>query len=100
MSNEVANIIIQQLGGQGRLRAMLGAKNFVASPNSVSFQFPNPQRTLPNHIKITLNGLDLYDIEFGRTKKYEVISKVSKKDIYAESMKEVIENTIQLYLSL
>ena len=100
MSNAVANIILRQLGGAGRVRAMLGVKSFVAEENGLSFRFPNPRRSLANHIRITLNGLDLYDIEFSRIVKYDTKILSTKKDIYAESMKEVIEKTIELYLSL
>lgn len=57
-----ANIIYQQLGG-GRFTAMTGAKNFVALENGIRFNIGR-NASKANKVKITLNGLDLYDVEF------------------------------------
>ena len=58
----IANIIYQQLGG-GRFAAMTGAKNFVALENGIKFNIGR-NASKANTVKITLNGLDLYDVEF------------------------------------
>ena len=36
---EIANTIIRQMGGAGRLGAMIGAKNFLALNSGVRFDF-------------------------------------------------------------
>jgi hypothetical protein len=36
---DVANTILAQLGGAGRLRAMLGTKQFVGHKDALSFRF-------------------------------------------------------------
>lgn len=58
----VATTIYNQLGG-GRFTAMTGAKNFAAREDSLTFRIGR-NASKANMVKITLNGLDLYDIEF------------------------------------
>ena len=98
----VANAIITQLGGSGRLRAMLNAKQFVALScgYGVRFKFSNPKRSLPNYIEIRLNGKDLYDVSFGRTVKYDVKPLSESKDVYASGLRDLFERTTEMYLSL
>jgi len=60
----VAGTILKQMGGPGRLKAMLGAKHFIDHGNALSFQFPNRKRSKGNYVKITLRGDDTYDMEF------------------------------------
>lgn len=94
---QIAETIIQQLGGAGRLRAMVGAYNFIAIKNGVSFRIKN-QRA--NHIKITLNGKDLYDLEIGRIRgtTYKVVHEAN--DLYYDMLKPAIEKATGMYLSL
>jgi len=95
-----AEITIQQLGGFGKLQAMVGANNFVQSKEEawVSFKFKGSK--VANYIKIHLNGNDLYDIEFGKIwgHKYKVVEKLD--DVYFDSLVELFEKTTGLYLRL
>lgn len=100
---EVANEILRQIGGAGRLKAMIGAKNFTGDSqkdNYLGFHFQAPAKNGSNYIKITLNDMDLYDVEFGKIKKftYEVVS--TTEGAYNEDLKRVIELETGLYLSL
>jgi hypothetical protein len=61
---QVGDIILKQLGGMGRLKAMIGARNFVAHPKGVSFKWPARQRSKGNYVLITLRGDDTYDMAF------------------------------------
>lgn len=69
--------IYQQLGG-GKFQAMTGAKNFVyTTPPVVSLRFRIPKaKNGINSVKITLNSMDTYDVEFGKVRAgaYTVIS--------------------------
>jgi len=108
---QVAQTILNQLGGQGRLRIMTGAKNFAAySPASesphgkgcggVSFRFPKPKHAgSPNHCKIILNSMDTYDVEFGavRGTSYKVTKELS--GVYADQLVEIFESATGLYLT-
>jgi hypothetical protein len=60
--SDVAKTILQQLGGN-KFVAMTGAKNFLASPDGISFRIGSNASGV-NAIRIKLNGSDAYDIEF------------------------------------
>lgn len=107
----IANTILQQLGGT-RFVAMTGAKNFVALENGIKFNVGR-NASKANTVKITLNGLDLYDIEFikftpfkisvnhktctvtTREEKTEVIE--TYNDYYAEILQELFTRVTGLY---
>lgn len=99
-STEIAETILHQLGGPGRLRAMLGIKSFQMGPSELSFRFPQRQRSKPNHVEVKLTPRDLYCVTF-----YRIDGLNSKKlntidDVYCEMLKTTIEKEIGLYLSL
>lgn len=100
-ANEIAKTILMQMGGIGRIKAMTGAKDFIAGSNNVSFKFPNRQKNKPNYVKITYNaGLDLYDMEFGKVfnMTYKVLS--TDRGVYSDMLKPIFEKTTGLRLSL
>ena len=96
-TDTIAMTILKQLGGAGKLNAMTGAYNFRDLGNGLAFKIKN-QRA--NYIKITLNGLDLYDLEVGRTRgtTYKVVA--SHNDVYFDQLKPLIEKATGMYLSL
>lgn len=96
----IAETTFKQLGGQGRLKVMIGAKDFAydSKDGSISFKFKRSNGV--NYIKIRLNGKDLYDIDFGSIVKFNYNVKKTEKDIYAEDLKHTIEQNIKQYLSL
>ena len=74
----VSETIVEQLGGVSILSMMIGLKKIITEPNAVQLIFPLPKhKGAVNKVRITLNGLDLYDIEFIRFNKrgHKVISK-------------------------
>lgn len=81
-----AQTIYQQLGG-GRFKAMTGAKNFVAIENGLVF-YIGRNASKANKVKITVNGLDLYDVEFIKYTPYSF--KISKD---GKSFKETQESS-------
>lgn len=58
----VSQTILQQLGGQ-RFIAMTGAKNFIDHGKGLSFKIGRNCKRV-NCVRITLNVLDLYNVEF------------------------------------
>ena len=60
----VAKEILRQLGGN-KFIAITGATNFVGSDNQLSFKVGRNSSRV-THVKITLNALDLYDVEYIR----------------------------------
>ena len=97
---EVAKTILEQLGGQNRLVSMLGAYNFGAEDNSVSFRFKAKGKNGINYIKITLNSMDTYDIKYSSIRGTEFKTVAEDKGIYNDQLREVIEQEIGLYLSM
>jgi len=58
----IAQTILDQLGGN-KFIAMTGAKNLLGGKNSLSMRIGR-NRSKANYLSVTLNGLDLYDMEF------------------------------------
>lgn len=95
---DVAQTIIKQLGGIGRLSAMTGAYNFIYDTCSIQFKFRN--RTGPNFCKVTLDPDDTYTVEFGRLVKWELRQPKKVEGIYCDGLIPLFEKTTGLYLSL
>lgn len=87
---EIARTILDQMGGN-RLAVMTGAKNFVAHEDGLSFRLPGrPGYTKDgiNYVRVRLNALDLYDVEYGRIwgLKYKKVQQ--DYALYAENLTE------------
>lgn len=97
-NKEIATVILSQLGGSGRLNAILGVKQLTIVENGLSIKYKVSSPV--NYIKITLNGLDLYNIEMGKIwgSNYKIVNQVN--DIFVEDMKNIIEDTCKVRLSL
>lgn len=112
MNTTPAQIIANQLGGTNRLKAMLGAKEFYSDNNGQTLVFKIGRGAIKsiNYIKITLNSMDLYDIEYGR--KYNKKCKLSgamlpayktiseSKGIYNSMLMDDFEENTGMYLTL
>ena len=96
----VAKVIVDQLGGCGRLGAMLGAKMFVLHRSGVSFKFPNPSRNRPNYCLVELADDDTYTVTMGRVVKFDLRSKSTVAGIHVDQLRELFENATGLRLSL
>lgn len=101
-----ADIILQQLGGMNRLRAMIGASEFCSEDEGRTLRFSFKLCTKANLIKIRLDPMDTYTVEFhkiGRmTKDYRkpCVLVHTFKDVYVENLKEVISEFTGLALSI
>ena len=94
----VAIEILRQLGGN-KFIAMTGAKNFTCTDNTFTCQIPMKKDRI-SHIKITLNTLDTYDIEFISIwgSKYTLIS--SFEGAYNDMLQDIVSDRTGLALSL
>lgn len=70
-NTQIASIILEQLGRTGRLSAMIGARDFIAIENGTQFKFTAKAKNKANHVQITLNGNDLYDVKFMKYRSLE-----------------------------
>lgn len=107
MTTTQAEIIINQMGGWRRIRAMLGRKTSVllgqdeAGNPQMTLKFSNPDRRRPNIFKVALNCMDLYLVEFGRVKRYDYVKGAEfTHGLYADGLKDCFEDQTGLYLSL
>jgi len=93
----VAQEILSQIGGARRISMMTGAKNFVSHSDGLSFRLPR------NHIvKITLNGNDLYDIDYQKynSKTLEIQTIEKSGDNYVDMLIDQLEKITKLYFKL
>jgi hypothetical protein len=101
-----ANIIFDQLthanNGVGRLKLMVGGWNFSFSgeDNYASFRFKAKAKNKANYMKITLNAMDTYDVEFGSVRGMNYTVRSFIEGLYFDQLKEYFENETALYLSL
>jgi hypothetical protein len=76
---------------------MTGANRFIAYPNGLSFKLKSRKA---NYVKITLNAMDLYDVQF--QKLFGMKSKVVAEydNLYFDQLIPIIEKETGMYLKL
>jgi methenyltetrahydromethanopterin cyclohydrolase len=100
--NPAVNDMFAALGGTNRLSAMIGAKHLSFSDKDkpyITFKHI-PSGCSTNYFKMTLNGLDLYDLEFIRVRANKVTVVKSVENVYASDVRRIFEETTGLYLTL
>ncbi len=100
-AKNVAATIASQLGGFGRLTAMTNAKQFMHdNDGSLAFKFSGSRKV--NYVKITLNCMDTYDVEFGKIKKFNYVKdeQRSRDGVYGDMLVDLFEQATGLYLSI
>jgi hypothetical protein len=98
----VATEILRQLGGR-RFIAFTGAKYFFCDVNWLQFKIGRGAKNSINVVKVTLNGLDLYDVEFLRVRLGKTLSRVlvaKHENVYNDQLTEIFEQETGLYTSL
>jgi hypothetical protein len=95
---QVAKTIMEQLGG-GMFAVMTGAKNFVGSSDGVSFKIGTNAKKV-SHVRVTLNGSDLYDLKFLRIRGTSVQTVAEESDVYAEDLRKLFTANTGLYTRL
>lgn len=100
LHENVAKTILQQMGGAGRVQAMLGAKNFTSTENSVSFRWPNKERKRGNGLRITLRSDDTYDMEFLNVSGSSAKTVKKYEGVYNDQLVDIFEKQTGWFLSL
>jgi hypothetical protein len=93
----IANTIKDQIGGKALF--MIGAKNLMGHENGLSFRVGRNAKKV-NYVKITLNGRDLYDLEFGWIRGMKYTVKATETDYYFDMLHSAIEEHTGMYTSL
>jgi len=98
MNNGEVRIVIEQLGGAGKLKAMLGVKTFITGDHGVSFGFKGSRKH--NSCTINLTGSDTYDMKISKFTSGNESNVVEFKDCYCSQLKELFKDTTGLAMSL
>jgi len=93
-----AKTILAQLGGN-RFIAMTGSKNFGGSDNLLSFKIGRNSSRV-THVRIKLNSLDLYDVEYIRVWGIKLETVAESHGLYADMLRGDFEEKTGLYTSL
>ena len=95
----VAREILNQLGGN-KFRVMTGAKNCMGFSEGLVMKIGR-NSSKSNYLKITLNSMDLYDMEFAKVSRMgEKKSITEYNNVYNDSMVEVFEKHTGMYTKL
>jgi len=92
-NDRVGKIIINQINALDKWAlASFGAKNYISSPNSLTFDVRGSK--FRGRITIKLNRQDLYDIEYGTIRNMEYTVKHTDKNIYVDQLVNTLDNFI------
>ncbi len=95
-----AGEVLKQLGGN-RFIAMTGAKNFVRDDNKQTIVFKIGRNNKQvNHVRITLNVMDTYDMEFLWCSVKGVKLKSSSEGVYNDMLQSIFTEHTGLNTSL
>ena len=98
-SMTVAKTILEQLGGN-KFRMMTGAKNFLGFTDGITMKIGRNSSN-SNWLKITLNSMDTYDMEFAKvTRMGEKKSVTEYNNIYNDMLTDVFTKHTGMYTSL
>jgi hypothetical protein len=70
-----------------------GAKDMVAMENGLRFKTTGMVKN-KGYVTIKLNGSDLYDIEFGKVRKFKYKAMKREEDVFAEDMVNFIDTMV------
>ncbi len=102
---QISNTIMQQMGGYGKLKAMIGARDmFALDSDSPGLQFSFKGSKKANKVRIELTPDDLYNLTFYKINMRNIdrsTAPVEKyENIYEDMLIPVFEKTTGLYLHL
>jgi hypothetical protein len=98
--DDVASTILQQIGGSGRLKMMIGAKDFVGSPDALLFKWVAPSANKANALRIRLMPDDTYEVSFLKIRGGKVSTVRVIDSAYAEDLARIFRTETGLALSL
>lgn len=97
--NEIAENIVQQLGGLALLRLMLGTRQVTFNDRGIRFDIRGCAKI--NYVQIEYDaGMDLYQMKFFRVSASKAsLTLVSEcDDLYADQLCDIIESKTGLFL--
>ena len=99
MNAAIATEILNQLGGN-RFLVMTGSKNLIATPNGLRMNLSR-NKAGAKWLSISLNSLDLYELDFFTAdKNFNIKSKAKIKNVYADQLRKTFTEITGLYTNL
>ena len=102
MTKDQAQIMLAQLGGN-KFVVMTGAKDFTVSDTGLSFKIGRNCKGI-NAVKIDLNWMDLYDMEFMTIRQKGGVPEITRlataNDVYCDMLQDVFTENTGLYTHL
>ena len=99
MSNqEIAATILKQLGGN-KFIVMTGAKNFAYGESNLTFKIGRNSGKC-NHIRVTLNSMDTYKMEFIAVRGTTIKTVKEFNDVYCGQLQELFTEVTGMYTHL
>jgi hypothetical protein len=95
---QVAKTILEQLGGN-QFVVMTGSKNFVGSETGLSFKVGRNSKGV-THVRINLNAMDTYDVEFLKVRKLNPQVAAYREGIYFDQLQALFTAETGLYTHL
>ena len=92
---KVAQTILNQLGGN-RFIAMTGSKQFIAGENFLRMRLSR-NKSCANMLKISLNSLDTYDLEFLKVAKNNFKTVKTVRGVYNDMLQDIFTSETGLY---
>ena len=87
----VAKTILEQIKNIDPMALMAwGAKDYVGSTNSIQFTVGGMTRW-KGKVIVKLNGSDLYDVRFFRSRSVKILEDITVSDVYAEDLVNTID---------
>ena len=89
--NSIARTILEQLGGR-EFVTMTGAKGMAPTNKGLAFLLPDDPDFVKdgiNFVRISLNGMDLYDVEFCQYKDEKLTMIHYDEDLYNDQLQEI-----------
>ena len=84
-----AGMVLKQLGGN-KFIAMTGAKDFVKDESKAMIGFKIGRNCSNiNYVKITLNSMDLYDLEFINIRKFKITVKNKVDGVCCDQLQDI-----------
>lgn len=101
MTNNVANVILAQLGGS-RFVAMTGSKDFVGSDRSLRFKVGRGAKNGITHVVVKLKADDTYSVEASKFSPRSLQIKVvdTRDMVQAEGLPAVFSAITGMFTSL
>lgn len=99
LAEDVSDVIAQQMGGAGRIKAMLGG-SVMAISKGLAIKWPSKERSKGNYAEVTLRPDDTYDMEFFNVSGAKKKSVKKYEMIYADGLISTFEKQTGMYLKL